>query len=122
MLKQIGTLTLQIVDNQKNAVKTAQKIDDIVQASLNIDDEWDNFKMHFDKVHPHFFDKLKQHCSDLTDENLKMCAYIKMRMTTKQIAQLLQVVPNSIITNRYRLKKKLQLNDEEDLDRFIGEL
>ena len=120
MLKQIGTLTLQIVDNKENAVKTARKIDDIVQANLNIDDEWDNFKMHFDKVHPHFFDKLKQHCSDLTDENLKMCAYIKMRMTTKQIAQLLQVVPNSIITNRYRLKKKLQIDDDEDLEGFIG--
>ena len=78
--------------------------------------------MHFDKVHPHFFEKLKQHCNDLTEENLKMCAYIKMRMTTKQIAQLLQVIPNSIITNRYRIKKKLRLADDEELDGFIGAL
>ena len=122
MLKQIQELTSQIYDSKETAFKTAQKIDKIVQSNLNIDEEWENFKMHFDKVHPHFFEKLKQHCSDLTEENLRMCAYIKMRMTTKQIAQLLQVIPNSIITNRYRLKKKLQLADEEDLDEFIGEL
>jgi tetratricopeptide (TPR) repeat protein len=122
MLKQIKTLTSQIFDNKEYAVRTAQKIDEIIQSNLNIDEEWENFKMHFDKVHPHFFEKLKQHCGDLTEENLKMCAYIKMRMTTKQIAQLLQVIPNSIITNRYRLKKKLNLADEEDLDGFIGEL
>jgi DNA-binding NarL/FixJ family response regulator len=51
-----------------------------------------------------------------------MCAYIKIGMTNKQIAQLLQVVPTSIITNRYRLKKKLQLSDEEDLENFIRNL
>ena len=122
MLKQIRTLTSQILDNKENSAKTAQKIDEIIQNNLNIDEEWENFKMHFDKVHPHFFEKLKRHCSDLTEENLKMCAYIKMRMTTKQIAQLLQVVPNSIITNRYRLRKKLRLANDEDLDGFIGEV
>jgi DNA-binding CsgD family transcriptional regulator len=43
-------------------------------------------------------------------------------MTTKQIAQLLHVIPNSIITNRYRIKKKLSLADFEDLDSFIESL
>ena len=122
MLKQIRELIMQIFDNKNNSIRNAQKIDEIIQNNLTIDEEWENFKMHFDKVHPHFFEKLKQHCDYLTEENLKMCAYIKMRMTTKQIAQLLQVVPNSIITSRYRLKKKLQLADYEELDYFIGNL
>ena len=122
MLKQIKDLTGEIFDNKENCTKVAKKIDEIIQSNLNIDEEWGNFKMHFDKVHPDFFEKLRHICDNLTEENLKMCAYLKMRMTTKQIAQLLQVVPNSIITSRYRLRKKLQLADNEDLDSFIGNL
>jgi cell division protein FtsI/penicillin-binding protein 2 len=116
MLAQIKELTAQIFDNKENA----QKIENIIQHNLNMDEEWENFKMHFEKVHPHFFEKLHQHCEHLTQENLKMCAYIKMRMTSKQIAQLLHVVPASIITSRFRLKKKLKLAEEKDLDGFIG--
>jgi len=122
LLKQIMDLNSQVFDNKENAVDVAAKIDEIIQGDLNIGEEWENFKMHFDKVHPHFFEKLKQICNDLTEENLKMCAYFKIGMTTKQIAQLLNVIPNSIITNRYRLKKKLKLIDEEDLDDFIRNL
>ena len=122
MLLQIRELLAQIFENKENPVKIATKIDKIIQNNLSIDEEWENFKMHFEKVHPQFFEKLKQQSDELTEENLKMCAYIKMRMTTKQIAQLLQVVPNSIITNRHRLKKKLHLAETEELNAFIENL
>ena len=122
MLLQIRELLAQIFENKENPVKIATKIDKIIQNNLSIDEEWENFKMHFEKVHPQFFEKLKQQSDELTEENLKMCAYIKMRMTTKQIARLLQVVPGSIFTNRYRLKKKLHLAESEDLDVFIENL
>jgi tetratricopeptide (TPR) repeat protein len=118
LLKQIA----QTFNNEKKTDRVAAKIDEIIQNNLSIYKEWGNFKMHFDKVHPHFFEKLKQICNDLTEENMKMCAYFKIGMTTKQIAQLLRVIPRSIITNRYRLKKKLQLSDKEDLDDFIRNL
>ena len=122
LLKQIMNLNSQISDNKDNVGKMAAKIDDIIQSNLNIDEEWETFKMHFDKVHPHFFEKLKQYCSDLTEENLKMCAYFKMKMTTKQVAQLFHVYPRSIVISRYRLKKKLHLSEDEDLETFIAEL
>jgi DNA-binding CsgD family transcriptional regulator len=61
-------------------------------------------------------------CRDLTEENLRMCAYFKIGMTTKQLAQLLHIIPRSVIINRYRLKKKLQLSDSENLDDFIRNL
>jgi FixJ family two-component response regulator len=74
------------------------------------------------KVHPHFFKKLKKLCKNLTEENLKMIAYIKMGMTTKQIAQLLNISPKAIEINRYRLKKKMKLPEGESLVSFIGTL
>jgi tetratricopeptide (TPR) repeat protein len=122
ILKQIMETNAQIFDNKENAPKIAQKTDEIIRNNLNIDEEWDTFKIHFDKVHQHFFEKLKQSCSNLTEENLKMCAYFKIGMTTKQIAQLLHVDPHSVIISRYRLKKKLQLPDDESVDDFIRNL
>jgi len=122
MLVRIRELLSQMFENKENSIKIAKKIDKIIQNNLTLDEEWENFKMHFEKVHPQFFEKLKQQSDELTEENLKMCAYIKMRMTTKQIAQLLQVVPDSIFTNRYRLRKKLHLTNNEDLDTFIEDL
>jgi len=57
--------------------------------------------------------------SDLTEENLKICAYIKMGMTSKQIAQLMNVVKGSVDKSLQRLKKKLQLSEDESLKSFI---
>jgi DNA-binding NarL/FixJ family response regulator len=115
LLKQIMEINTQTLDNKQNATKIAVKIDEIIHSNLSTDEEWDNFKMHFVKVHPHFF-------KNLTEDNLKMCAYIKIGLTNKQIAQFLHVAPSSIIISRYRLKKKMQLPDEEDLTTFIGNL
>ena len=122
LLKQISGLNTQILNNKGNAIKMAEKVDEIIRSNINMDEEWENFNMHFDKVHPDFFEKLKQICDNLTEENLRLCAYIKIGLTTKQIAQLLHVIPSTIFTGRYRLKKKLNLSDEEDLDKFIGKL
>ena len=122
LLRQIRELTEHIFDNQENTVKNTAKIDEVIRDNLNIDDEWENFKMHFDKVHPHFFEKLKQRCSDLTEENLKMCAYIKIGMSNKQIAQLLNIAHTSVIVSHHRIKKKLQLPENEDIGRFVGRL
>ena len=121
LLNQIKDLNGYARDN-KDKMPTLLKIDEIITDNLSIDNEWDNFKMHFDKVHPNFFGKLKIHSNDLTEENIKMCAYIKMGMTTKQIAQLLHVIPDSIIKSRWRLKKKLKLSEEESLKDFVGKL
>ena len=78
ILKQILDVNTHALNNKNDTQKYLTKIDEIIKNSLNIDNEWDKFKMHFEKVHPNFFEKLKQKCPDLTDENLKLCAYIKM--------------------------------------------
>jgi len=122
LLNQIFELSTQILDDKENATKSAEKINKIIKTNLNIDEEWENFNMHFEKVHPHFFKKLKRLCSDLTEENLKMLAYIKMGMTTKQIAQLLNIAPKSVEMNRYRIKKKLKLAEKESATKFIRSL
>jgi DNA-binding HTH domain-containing proteins len=74
---------------------------------------------HFNKVHPSFFDKLKEMCNNLTENNLRMCAYFRIGMSAKQVAQILNVSTETIKNGRYRLKRKLGLEEEQDLDDFI---
>ena len=77
--------------------------------------------MHFSKIHPRFFQRLKKvPCAKaLTENELRMCAYFRIGMTAKQIAQILNVSPEAIRINRYRIKKKLMLTEADDLDDFI---
>jgi DNA-binding NarL/FixJ family response regulator len=122
ILNKIMQLCEQIINNKEDADKTVKKINEIIKSNLSIDKEWENFKLHFEKVHPIFFEKLKQSCNELTEDNLRTCAYIKIGMSNKQIAQLLNVAHNSIIISRYRIRKKLQLPDNEDLKTFLDNL
>jgi len=122
LLKQILELNTQAINNKENTPKYLEKVDEIIHNNLSIDEEWNNFKIHFDNVHPHFFKKLKHLCKDFTEENLKMCAYIKMGMSTKQIAQLLNIADSSVIISRHRLKKKLKVSEKESLTHFICNL
>jgi tetratricopeptide (TPR) repeat protein len=122
ILQQILDLNTKIHNKQGNTSEHSKKIEDIIRSNFNVDEEWNDFKLHFDKVHPRFFEKLKTLCPDLTEDNLRICSYFKIGMTTKQIAQLLHIMPRSVFMIRFRLRKKLELSEEEDLDSFIRKL
>ena len=94
----------------------------MVSDSLKGDDEWNRFKIHFEKVHPDFFNKLKSESNELTENDLRLCAYIKIGMRAKDIAAMLSVSPASVNTNRYRLRRKLGLTKEDSLDDYIRKI
>jgi DNA-binding CsgD family transcriptional regulator len=75
--------------------------------------------MHFESIHKSFFTHLRQNNAALSQTDLQLCAYIKLNMTTKEIARLMNIAPESVNTHRYRLRKKLTLPAEETLDGFI---
>jgi tetratricopeptide (TPR) repeat protein len=81
--------------------------------------DWENFKVHFEQVHPDFFKNLKKEHNELTVNDLRHCAYIRMNLTTKEIAGLLHVSDRSVQTSRYRIKKKLELDKDIDLTHYI---
>ncbi|MEP1095873.1 MAG: response regulator [Cyclobacteriaceae bacterium] len=93
-----------------------------IQNHLDTDNSWNSFKIHFDEVHPHFFQRLSDLNSDISHKDLKICAYLKLGMDNKQIAQLLNITAASMRTNLYRLKKKLNTKEEDNLREFITEL
>ncbi len=91
----------------------------VIERNIQLDGHWDRFKMHFDEVHPDFFNRLQSNFPDITQNELKHCAYIKMRLASKEIAQLTNISVKGMETARYRLKKKLNLSAEQDMNDFI---
>ncbi|MEP1096097.1 MAG: response regulator [Cyclobacteriaceae bacterium] len=89
---------------------------------LESDESWGMFKLHFEEVHPDFFQRLSAKGQDITHKDLKLCSYLKLGMDTKEIAQMLNVTPASIRTAMYRLKKRLSIAEEDSLRDFLSQL
>lgn len=112
------------IEKEKNAGKinpnTVVQINNNIKRHLGTNDEWEFFKVQFEKVHPDFFIKLKKQYPSITEGELRLCAYIRTGMENKHIAQMLSLQPDSIKKNRYRIRKKLGIADSlEDFLRNI---
>ncbi len=90
-----------------------------IKSNLTLEDNWKEFKMQFDELHPDFFKRLMDLFPKLTQNDLRHCAYIKMRMSTKEIARMLNINPTSVQISRVRMKKKMDLEGDQDLKDFI---
>lgn len=119
VLQQISDITKRYSSEGKVPIEYVQQVNEVIGDSLKNDDEWQRFKLHFDSVHPNFFVKLKECSQELSENDLRLCAYIRIGMRAKQIAEMLSVSPDSINSNRYRLRKKLGLQRGESLDDFV---
>ena len=85
----------------------------------NIDKEWENFTKHFDKVHSDFVASLKEKHSTITGNELKLSAYLRMNLSTKEIAQLMNISVRGVEISRYRLRKKLGISSETNLFDYL---
>ena len=95
----------------------------LIDNRLTSEQDFEKFMVHFEKVHPDFFNRLdKAAPAAVTPADQKLSAYIRMNLSTKEMAHLLNVEPKSIQMARYRLKQKLSLPEETDLVNFIQQL
>lgn len=100
-----------------------KKIDRLLSSRIDNNESWDDFLFHFVQVHPNFFDELKRISNDtLSEENSRMCAYIKMGVNNKEIAYFLNILPNSVMRAQTRIKIKLNIPKEKSLRQFIRNL
>lgn len=86
-----------------------------INQSLSYKDDWKLFSAHFDEAHNNFLRKMKTEHEDLTSNDLQLCAYLKMNLSSKEIASLLNISTRSVEVKRYRLRKKLGLKPEDSL-------
>jgi ligand-binding sensor domain-containing protein/DNA-binding CsgD family transcriptional regulator len=85
----------------------------------NIDQEWENFSKHFDKVHSDFLIVLKKTHPTITPNELKLCAYLRMNLSTKEIAQLMNISIRGVEISRYRLRKRLGISSDTNLFDYL---
>ncbi|MEM1320316.1 MAG: tetratricopeptide repeat protein [Bacteroidota bacterium] len=104
----------------ENASQNLKDISRTINQNMNFDDDWQRFKLHFDEVHPHFFAKLQEQFPHLNNNERRFCAYIRMGLATKEIAQLQGINASSVQKSRYRIKKKMGLEKNLKLVDFIA--
>lgn len=84
-----------------------------------IDRDWEVFAQRFDQVHAHFLRRLKERFPQITPKDQKLCAYLRLNLSSKEIAPLLGISVRSVEVSRYRLRRKLDLDSEENLTEFL---
>ncbi len=90
-----------------------------IKSSFKTESDWELFKLYFEQVNKSFFKKLKEINPNLTQNDIRLAALIKLRFNIKEAASVLNLSPNSIKGARSRLRSKLGLNSSDDLSRFI---
>lgn len=105
--------------DQRKPIKSLVKM--IEQSSVQ-DKDWEDFRQIFEQVHQDFFKQLQRVSSDLTPSELRLAALIKLNVPSKDIAVVLGISPDSLRIARYRLRKKLNIEQGENLSHYIGSL
>lgn len=83
------------------------------------DDNWEDFEVRFQEVHVGFYNHLSKEFPALTPNELRLCAFLRLNMTSKEIAGITFQSADSLKTARYRLRKKLNLSREDNLISFL---
>jgi len=102
--------------NPGNDIKSVIKI---IDKNINNTDDWKFFQEAFNNADKDFLKKVKTKHQALTPNDLKLCAYLRLNLSSKEIAPLLNISPRSVEVKRYRLRKKMNLSHEISLTNYI---
>lgn len=86
-----------------------------IDNNITSQDDWQVFETNFERAHEQFFTKIKISFPELTSSDLRLCAFLRMNLSSKEIAPLLGISVRGIENHRYRLRKKFNLNHDESL-------
>jgi DNA-binding CsgD family transcriptional regulator len=99
-----------------------RKIQKVIDEGMNDERDWNLFESSFNEAHESFFKKLKANHPDLVPNDLKLCAYLHMNMSSKEMASLLNISLRGVEIRRYRLRKKLDVPHDKNLVEFLMEV
>lgn len=127
---QLSSITLQMLQKNEllNEIKTAidnkqplseQQLLKMMNQHLEQNNRWSDFDLYFESINKNFYTRLKQTYPEISANDLKVCALIKLNMSIKEMSSILNISPDSVKTARYRLRKKLHLAADENLTDFI---
>ena len=97
-------------------------IAELTLQTILTEEDWTKFRLLFEKIHPGFFIKLKEKFPDITLAEQRMAALTRLRLTTKQIASILGISVDSVHKTRQRLRQRLQVGTETNIEELISKL
>ncbi|WP_299061490.1 triple tyrosine motif-containing protein [uncultured Polaribacter sp.] len=103
----------------KGDEQNIKKVVKIIDNNLNNTDDWKMFQEAFNNADQSFLDKMKEKHDNLTPNDLRLCAYLRLNLSSKEIAPLLNISPRSVEVKRYRLRKKMNLEHDMNLTNYI---
>jgi AraC family chitin signaling transcriptional activator len=131
--RELATSTMSIIKKNEflNSIKTeliskgkdgVDKVVKIIDQNLNNTDDWKLFQEAFNNADKNFLKKIKSKHPELTPNDLRLCAYLRLNLSSKEIAPLLNISPRSVEVKRYRLRKKMNLPHDANLTNYILEI
>ncbi|WP_250432522.1 triple tyrosine motif-containing protein [Hanstruepera flava] len=105
-----------------NAEKKLNPVIRLIDKNINNTNDWEMFEEAFNNADKDFLKKVKSKHSSLTHNDLRLCAYLRLNLSSKEIAPLLNISVRSVEVKRYRLRKKMELEHETSLTDYILEL
>lgn len=124
LLQKLSQEILKLKDGSGKPLAEDQlrKIQKVIDEGMNDERDWNLFESSFNEAHESFFKKLKANHPDLVPNDLKLCAYLHMNMSSKEMASLLNISLRGVEIRRYRLRKKLEVPHDKNLVEFLMEL
>ncbi len=131
--RELGASTLSLIRKNEilNKIKEmlikiesrkTEPILELIDGNLRDEDDWKSFEEAFNNADKDFLKRIKEMHPDLTPHDLRICAYLRLNLSSKEIAPLLNISVKSVEVKRYRLRKKLSLNPKQGLIDYILQL
>lgn len=117
-----GLKALEKKDRREEIVKGVGQLIRMIDLDASMDNNWDQISLYFDKANQDFLNRLSTKFPQLTPKDHKLCAYLRLNLSTKDIAPLMNISVRGVEISRYRLRKKLSLEHEQNLVEFLGKI
>jgi len=114
--RKLSNVSEKVNDQAQEEIK---KVISTIDGDVRMDKDWERFQKHFEDVHSDFFKILHEKYPQLTPKDLRMCAYLRMNLSTKEIALISNISVRGVEISRYRLRKKLEVPRDQNLIDFI---
>jgi AraC family chitin signaling transcriptional activator len=108
-----------ILDSETDLNKLKSEISKTIKINAINKHEWETFENNLNQIHNEFIIKLSKNYPNLTPKDIKLCIYLKMNLSSKEIAPMMNISFRGVELHRYRLRKKLQLVQDDNLSKFL---
>jgi ligand-binding sensor domain-containing protein len=120
-MQKIKTSLLHAIDvvHDNEAKAHLRKVLRSIASEMTMENNWEQFELHFNQIHEDFLVRIRKEFPDLTHSDIRLISYLKLNLSSKEIAPLLNLTVRGVEASRYRIRKKLNLSPNVNLTEFI---